>query len=96
MVWGSSFGAAYLPRFWPLLTVFPDLPASDQIPKLVISGGCCRLDEPQSPLQAPQGLSPGEPRRSLLNKGGGALPQIVGDESAPLRDGLTVERVRQG
>lgn len=41
-------------------------------------------------------LSPGKPRRSLFNKGGGALPQIVSDESAPLRDGLTVERIRQG
>ena len=41
-------------------------------------------------------LSPGEPRRTLFNKGGGALPQIVGDERAPLRDGLAVERVRQG
>ena len=40
-------------------------------------------------------LSPGEPRRTLLNKRGGALPQIFGDESAPLRDGLTIERVCQ-
>ena len=40
-------------------------------------------------------LSPGEPRRTLFNEGGGALSQIVGDERAPLRDGLTIERVGQ-
>jgi hypothetical protein len=58
----------------------------------ILSTGTTPLDRRCTPRNNP--LSPDKPRRTLPDKRGGALAQIVGDESAALRDGFTVERVR--
>jgi hypothetical protein len=89
---------AALDRFSGFTGFGPDSEASD-IRGLLSAGLSEALNRHHFPRRCKprkNQLSPGEACRTLFNKGGGALAQIVGDESAALRDCLTVERVRQG